>query len=225
MRVCIVAEGCYPFVVGGVSSWVNSLIQLFPNIEFVILAIAANRSQRGNYVYELPDNVTEVHELYLDDVDWCKQRRRRHKLKKEQYYALRSLVLDQQIAWDVLFDMMQQEDISVNDLLMGEDFLHAVTDCYRLKYSQIVFSDFLWTMRSIYLPLLLTLKMKIPKADLYHCVATGYGKASLWQPDADFRTWHLYERTGGRTDQGEVGQRNLQKYMDRTVSEDVKACI
>lgn len=174
MRVCIVAEGCYPFVVGGVSSWVNSLIQLFPNTEFVILAIAANRSQRGNYVYELPDNVTEVHELYLDDVDWCKQRRRRHKLKKEQYYALRSLVLDQQIAWDVLFDMMQQEDISVNDLLMGEDFLHAVTDCYRLQYSQIVFSDFLWTMRSIYLPLLLTLKMKIPKADLYHCVATGY---------------------------------------------------
>ena len=77
MRVCIVAEGCYPFVVGGVSSWVNSLIQLFPNTEFVILAIAANRSQRGNYVYELPENVTEVHELYLDDVDWCKQRRRR----------------------------------------------------------------------------------------------------------------------------------------------------
>lgn len=22
MRVCIVAEGCYPFVVGGVSSWI-----------------------------------------------------------------------------------------------------------------------------------------------------------------------------------------------------------
>ena len=29
-------------------------------------------------------------------------------------------------------------------------------------------------MRSLYLPLLFTLKMKIPKADLYHCVATGY---------------------------------------------------
>jgi glycosyltransferase involved in cell wall biosynthesis len=29
-------------------------------------------------------------------------------------------------------------------------------------------------MRSIYLPLFLTLKMEIPQADLYHCVATGY---------------------------------------------------
>jgi glycosyltransferase involved in cell wall biosynthesis len=29
-------------------------------------------------------------------------------------------------------------------------------------------------MRSIYLPMFLTLKMNLPKADLYHCVATGY---------------------------------------------------
>ena len=36
MRVCIVAEGCYPFVVGGVSSWIHSMIRLFPKTEFVI---------------------------------------------------------------------------------------------------------------------------------------------------------------------------------------------
>ena len=51
MRVCIVAEGSYPFVVGGVSSWVHSLIRLFPKTEFVILAIAASRAQRGKYAY------------------------------------------------------------------------------------------------------------------------------------------------------------------------------
>ena len=26
MKVCIVAEGCYPYVVGGVSGWINSMI-------------------------------------------------------------------------------------------------------------------------------------------------------------------------------------------------------
>lgn len=57
---------------------------------------------------------------------------------------------------------------------MGEDFLNAVRECYQLRYPQVVFSDFLWTMRSIYLPLFLTLKMELPEADLYHCVATGY---------------------------------------------------
>ena len=93
MRVCIVAEGCYPFVVGGVSSWVHSLINLFPNTEFVVLAIVANRSLRGKYVYELPKNVTEVHEVYLDDVDWSASKKRRKRMKKEQYQALRGLIL------------------------------------------------------------------------------------------------------------------------------------
>ena len=36
MKVCIIVEGCYPYVVGGVSSWVHSLIRQFPNIEFII---------------------------------------------------------------------------------------------------------------------------------------------------------------------------------------------
>lgn len=174
MRVCIVAEGCYPFVVGGVSSWIHSMIRLFPKTEFVILAIAANRSLRGKYAYELPENVSEVYELYLQDVDWNKKHRRRHRLNKEQYRALRNLILDQDVQWNILFDLFQKNDISLNDLLMGEDFLLAVTDCYNLKYSQLVFSDFLWTMRSIYLPLFITLQMELPKADLYHCVATGY---------------------------------------------------
>lgn len=174
MRVCIVAEGCYPFVVGGVSSWIHNMIQLFPKTEFVILAIAANRSLRGKYAYRLPDNVSEVYEVYLDDVDWGRKRTSALHLSKEQKQALHSLILDQDIAWNVLFDLFQNNDISLNDILMGEDFLLAVEDCYYKRYSQIIFSDFLWTMRSIYLPLFITLKMDIPKADLYHCVATGY---------------------------------------------------
>ena len=36
MRVCIVAEGCYPYVIGGVSGWINSMIRSFPNIEFIV---------------------------------------------------------------------------------------------------------------------------------------------------------------------------------------------
>ena len=27
MRICIIAEGCYPYSVGGVSSWVDSMIR------------------------------------------------------------------------------------------------------------------------------------------------------------------------------------------------------
>ena len=70
MRICIVVEGCYPYAVGGVSSWVHGLIHSFPEYEFVIQTIIPNRSTRGKFMYQLPDNVTEVYELYLEDVDW-----------------------------------------------------------------------------------------------------------------------------------------------------------
>ncbi len=176
MRICLVAEGCYPYVVGGVSSWIHNLIKAFPNQEFIILALVANRSYSGKFKYELPENVTEVHELYLDDCEWQQKKKRRHKafLKKKDYNALRALVLNQSVDWETLFDLFAREDISIEEILMGEDFYKIVLDCYTLKYPQIVFSDFLWTMRSIYLPLFFTLRMKVPKADLYHCIVTGY---------------------------------------------------
>lgn len=174
MRICIVAEGCYPYTVGGMSSWAHGLICSFPNQEFVILSIVANRSQRGKFVYELPENVVEVRELYLEDADWSKRRNRKGRMNKKEYQALRSLLLGGQVEWETLIDYFQKKKRSLNDLLMGEDFLNAVTEFYMLNYSQIVFTDFLWTMRSIYLPLFMTLQMKVPKADVYHCLSTGY---------------------------------------------------
>ena len=139
MRICIVAEGCYPYSVGGVSSWVHNLIQMFPEHEFVILAIVANRSIRGKFVYELPKNVTEVHELYLNDDEWGKKKRHK-RMKRKEFRALRSLVLNQETKWGVLFYWFQKLNVSLNSLLMGEDFFNAVLDFYRLNYSQIVFS-------------------------------------------------------------------------------------
>lgn len=174
MRICIVAEGSYPYVVGGVSQWLHGLICSFPQQEFVILTIVADRSLRGKYVYDLPKNVKEIHELYLNDSDWGKRRRRKHRMNRKEFKALRSLLLGQEVDWGSLIDYFQRTEISMNDMLMGEDFLNAVRDYYKINYSQMVFSDFLWMLRSIYLPLFTTLEMKIPKADVYHCICTGY---------------------------------------------------
>lgn len=176
MKICIVAEGCYPYVVGGVSGWINSMIKAFPEHEFIVLGIISNRQQSGKFEYHLPDNVSAVYEAYLDDLDWSAGRKegRRTHLKKAEYRALRSLIMNRRVEWDTIFDMFQKDTFSIDDLLMGADFLKIVTEYYNLNYPQIVFSDFLWTMRSIYLPLFLVLKTPIPKADVYHCVATGY---------------------------------------------------
>ena len=136
MRICIVAEGCYPYMVGGVSSWVHSMIRQFPDYEFIILAIVANRSFRGKFKYELPENVIEVYELYLDDCDWTGDYGKRHRrinLNNQEYEALKSLLLNQNVDWETLVHLFNEKKFSLNDFLMGEDFFQAVLECYHIR--------------------------------------------------------------------------------------------
>lgn len=48
MKICLIVEGCYPYVVGGVSAWVQMLVQRMPEHQFVIVSIGAESRQRGN---------------------------------------------------------------------------------------------------------------------------------------------------------------------------------
>lgn len=181
MKVCFIAEGCYPYVVGGVSSWIHSMIKSFPEIEFSIIAVIADRSQSKKFVYELPDNLVEVYEVYLNDEDWSDKRKGQSNerfsffhLPRRMNQALEGLLLNKDIDWATIFEMFENDQMSINELLMSPTFLHAVDDYYSRKYQSTSFTDFLWTLRSMYAPLFLSMQIDPPKADVYHCVATGY---------------------------------------------------
>ena len=153
------------------------MIKAFPDLEFVLVNIVSTREQRGKFSYELPENVTEAYEIYLQDDDWGPRRRRGRwgrRLKEREHEALRSLMLNRQVDWDALFEMFRGRRIWPDELLMGEDFFRIAVEVYQEQYTQIMFSDFLWTLRSMYVPLFLVMKQEVPQADLYHCVATGY---------------------------------------------------
>ena len=54
--ICIIVEGCYPYVKGGVSTWLDWLIKNLPHYSFAVVTISAT-SQPGEVVYEIPHNV------------------------------------------------------------------------------------------------------------------------------------------------------------------------
>ncbi len=177
MKVCMIVEGCYPYVIGGVSSWIHSMIKLFPNIEFVLITLVSDRSISGKFVYELPGNLTGIQEVYLQDVDWVgnkKIKENRIHLKKAELDVLRGLVIGENIDWLKVFKIFNRRNLSINNLLMSPEFLEITKDYYSMRFSDVTFSDFLWTLRSIYLPLFFALKCTVPQADIYHCVSTGY---------------------------------------------------
>ena len=49
MKICLLTEGSYPYVVGGVSSWVQMLMTGLPEFEFTVYAVGAEEKDRGKF--------------------------------------------------------------------------------------------------------------------------------------------------------------------------------
>lgn len=174
MRICVILEGCYPYVTGGVSSWIHQYMQAMPQHEFVIWAIGADSSQRGNFKYTLPDNVVEIKEVFLNDALKLTFAPKKYKFTKEEVEALRAFLNCDQPDWNVLFDIYARKKVEPLAFLMSEAFLDILTELCEKECPYVAFSDFFHTVRSMLLPILYILSSEVPKADFYHAIATGY---------------------------------------------------
>lgn len=176
MRICVICEGCYPFVAGGVSSWLQGLMKSMPQHQFVIWAIGAQEKQRGHYAYEMPDNVAELHDVYLDSVlgEHFKPSRRSRRLTESQRAAVRALLGCKKPDWPVLFDLFSGDRRENVEFLLHYDFLNILEEICAQEFPYVGFSDYFWTIRSMFLPLLYLLGGAPPQADLYYAVSAGY---------------------------------------------------
>lgn len=179
MKVSIIVEGAYPYVNGGMSNWVQQLMLSMPDVEFVIQSIAGYRDANRDFKYVIPDNCTEIQEVYLLDDDYVvNSRHKRKNLNSREYEALESLLFGEKTDWNTIIDFFANNNVHLNDLLTGKDFLTMTFKYYNEHFKRIVFTDFLWSLRSMYLPLFTILKSASTKADLYHSASAGY--AGLW---------------------------------------------
>ena len=81
--VCLVLEGTYPYVRGGVSSWVHQIVSNMPDIKFSILSIMPNPSFTREERYDMPGNVQSVINIYLQDYNF---KRNKFKRKTEEIF-------------------------------------------------------------------------------------------------------------------------------------------
>lgn len=175
MRVCLICEGCYPYVPGGVSSWIQMLCSQFSDVEFVIWAIATTREEMSEYAYKIPANVKEIRTLYLGD-EAFQRPRRKIKLSAGEKETLKSLMISSvdSINWMELLELIKKYRRCMSGIVISESFFEICLEEYRRQNSKKVFHHFLWNFRGIYFPLMYILSRDIPKADIYHAVSTGY---------------------------------------------------
>lgn len=175
MKICLIVEGCYPYVVGGVSAWVQMLLRQMPEHQFLLVSIGAQRRQRGQFRYEIPANVTELREYFLDEPLGREPGASGRPLSAADRQALLDLVRGTAPDWPRLFEAFGGEQPRpVEEFLMSEDFLALARGLAETTGCNTPFKDLFWTLRSMLLPALELLRCPVPEADVYHAVATGY---------------------------------------------------
>lgn len=127
MRVCMLVEGAYPYVVGGVSSWLQMLMEGLPEYEFFIYAIGADSRDRGKFKYKFPANVVGIQEVFLDEILSCHSPKLQENILNEQErQCLYDLVVGEKpIDIETIVNMFSQAKHKKNPLtiFMSSDFL------------------------------------------------------------------------------------------------------
>lgn len=148
MRICLILEGSYPYVHGGVSTWMHAYIQAMQEHEFVLWVIGAKAEGRGKFVYDLPSNVVEVEEIFLDDALRLHGEHLPVLFTEEERTALRELLRLGTPDWDVLFRLFQQKKAHPLSFLQSREFMKLFTDICLKEYPYIPYADAFHTMRS-----------------------------------------------------------------------------
>jgi len=178
--ICLILEGTYPFVSGGVSSWVHHLTSHLSHLTFTVLHISPKRGfYTKRHVYKMPPNVLGVKEVYLHDYVISSKGRPTDLRAKVEFFRdlVRDMVEGRSGSFASFLRALQaegNEGFSSFDLLQTPESWDVLVENYRKEAGEESFLNFFWTWRYAYLPLFNLLSAKIPQARVYHTISTGY---------------------------------------------------
>lgn len=183
--VLLLLEGTFPFVAGGVSSWVNQIIRGFPELRFGAIFLGSRPEDYGDMRYALPDNLVHLETAYLFEAkdnppimpakassDTMAQVERMHTLfqtnmKHPDCPHLFSKLLD---------EAGPDGKISHDIFLYGKTSWDFIKKSYRSRCTDPSFVDYFWTIRNMHTPFwrLREVALRCPPARIYHSISTGY---------------------------------------------------
>jgi glycosyltransferase involved in cell wall biosynthesis len=180
----LLLEGTFPYVAGGVSSWVNQMIRGFPDVKFAVVFIGSLEEEYGEAKYELPDNIVhfERHYLYA--------KRRAPEIKKvdgdpamfaaveemHRYFRAPQAHGEGRAIFERLAPELAGGKLNHEDFLYGHRSWEFIAAQYREFSSDPSFVDYFWTVRTMHGPVwvLAEVAKNLIPCEAYHTVSTGY---------------------------------------------------
>ncbi|WP_226584142.1 GT4 family glycosyltransferase PelF [Halobacillus litoralis] len=174
MRIGIIAEGSYPYIKGGVSSWVQMLMKNMPDVEFEIIAISAGKSSSDTYKYELPANVKGITNIPLNGLQKPKLYEKVKLSDKEKRELFHWSEFNDPYNKALHLFADRRKIGSAKTFFRSSAFWNFVVDHYQQEDNQDSFIDYLMMWQSILMPVLTLLQNQFPNVDLVHSISTGY---------------------------------------------------
>jgi glycosyltransferase involved in cell wall biosynthesis len=176
--VCLVVEGAYPYVTGGVAAWTHQLVCGLPEVNFALLVILPDESFAAEDKYPVPKNVVARSHVTLFDAH--KQKREAEASPElvaaiEQFHAVPSG--SRCPVFGPLVRLMGKGRQTAYALESARTSWNLITKFYQQRRREVSFLDYFWTWKATHGPLFRLLDAPLPEAPVYHPLSTGYAGA------------------------------------------------
>lgn len=173
--VCLVVEGAYPYITGGVANWTHQLVTGLPEVSFALCVIMPDETFVREERYAVPKNVVQRQNVFLFD-----------QLAATPVKDLPNEVLDTLRRFheapaasrcpffgriDYLLRTARQ---TAHSLLSARSSWEFLVRLYRERRRQVSFLDYYWSWRSTHGPVFRLFDVPLPDAKVYHPLSTGY---------------------------------------------------
>ena len=173
--VCLLLEGTYPYVAGGVSSWVHDLLHAHPDLVFDVVSMVPDTRERPRR-YTPPPNLRRLIDLPLQDPPLGQAVR---DVPAEAFALLDRLAAGTAVREDLAaFEAAQRRTggrLGRRALLDSPAAFAAACRAYARLVPEASFLDFFWTWRSLLNAALSVMLVPLVPARCYHAVSTGFG--------------------------------------------------
>jgi polysaccharide biosynthesis protein PelF len=180
----LILEGTYPYVRGGVSSWVHQIIQGLSEFTFALIFVGDKADSYPEMQYELPKNVVDLKCIYImaDEAESKLTARRGSKKaftqvrRMHDYFSNRNSRKNQPAFAEVMRHICELKNLDLDDFLYSEQSWSFITERYQQSASESSFIDYFWTVRAMHRPIFALINSldKAVDAKVYHTLSTGY---------------------------------------------------
>lgn len=207
--ICILVEGSYPYVSGGVGSWIQQLIEAQKDKTFYIISIVAP-TQKLTPCYVLPKNVIGLYNIVIQQLPYSlkplsKANRKIFYLQFE--LAIHDFLIKGKLeSLNTLLSLLERYPNACCDevLLNSEEAWQILLNFYQKHINASSFIDFFWAWRNLFSALYSVLVVPIPPAKLYHAICTGYAGLLMAKANLKYKVPCLLTEHGIYTNERQI---------------------